>query len=162
MPDSTIANLLTRNWKILPQRVRQIFAQEGWTGLRRKVTAALRHSFETYPGWIRKYDTLSDSACKQIRDEISRWPTRPLISIVMPVYNTDPRWLRAAIRSVQAQLYPNWELCISDDASTLDGVHSTLKALAVQDRRIRVVFRDSNGNILGTKNLLLYKRSDFF
>jgi hypothetical protein len=29
----------------------------------------------------------------------------------MPVYNTDPRWLRAAIGSVQTQLYSNWELC---------------------------------------------------
>ena len=29
----------------------------------------------------------------------------------MPVYNTDERWLRAAIESIRNQLYPDWELC---------------------------------------------------
>ena len=40
------------------------------------------------------------------------------ISIVTPVYNTDPRWLRACIDSVRRQVYPNWELCLCDDASS--------------------------------------------
>ena len=46
------------------------------------------------------------------------WSLRPLISVCMPVYNPDPKWLAQAIESVQSQSYENWELCICDDAST--------------------------------------------
>ncbi|HKP12862.1 MAG TPA: class I SAM-dependent methyltransferase, partial [Blastocatellia bacterium] len=42
----------------------------------------------------------------------------PLLSVVMPVYNAPPEFLERAIRSVVAQAYANWELCVADDAST--------------------------------------------
>ena len=48
---------------------------------------------------------------------------KPLISIIMPVYNTPEAFLREAIESVLNQVYPYWELCIADDAST----HSYIK-----------------------------------
>ncbi len=35
----------------------------------------------------------------------------------MPVYNVEKKWLEKAIQSVLNQLYPDWELCIADDAS---------------------------------------------
>ena len=38
--------------------------------------------------------------------EVAALPLQPLISIVTPVYNTDPRWLRACIDSVRRQVYP--------------------------------------------------------
>ena len=43
---------------------------------------------------------------------------RPTISILVPVYDVEPRWLDAAIRSVREQVYDRWELCLADDAST--------------------------------------------
>ena len=70
----------------------------------------------------------------------------------MPVYNTDPRWLRAAIGSVQTQLYSNWELCISDDASTLERVRDLLLDFARRYPRIRVFLREHNGNISANSN----------
>ena len=73
----------------------------------------------------------------------------------MPVYNTDLRWLREAIKSVRAQLYPHWELCISDDASTLPGVKELLREYADKDERIHVVFRDTNGHISANSNSAL-------
>ena len=42
----------------------------------------------------------------------------PVISVVTPVYNTDEIWLRKAIESVRAQIYPHWELCLVNDGST--------------------------------------------
>ena len=71
-----------------------------------------------YEAWIRMYDTLSRSDRRKIRAHILAFPKQPLISILMPVYNPAPRHLRDALRSVCAQLYPNWQLCIVDDAST--------------------------------------------
>jgi len=75
---------------------------------------------------------------------------RPLVSIVMPVYNVDPRWLRSAIESVEQQLYGNWELCIVDDASTREATIAFLKTL--RHPRVRVRFLDRNLNIAGATN----------
>ncbi len=77
---------------------------------------------------------------------------RPLVSILMPVYNTPPRYLDLAVGSVIAQAYPEWELCICDDGSddrdTLDAVRS----LAASDRRISVSFLSTNQGIAAASN----------
>ena len=58
-----------------------------------------------YKTWIRLYDTFSRSDRRKIHNHILAFPKHPLISIVMPVYNPTPRYLRDALRSVCAQLY---------------------------------------------------------
>ena len=63
----------------------------------------------------------------------------PLISVVMPVCDPALRWLDAAIDSVRAQLYLNWELCIVDDASCDLEVRRVLTKAANQDNRIHQV-----------------------
>ena len=110
---------------------------------------------ESYGDWIAKYDTLDDKIRTLILKRVVRLALQPKLSVVMPVYNTDLRWLREAIESVRAQLYPHWELCISDDASTLPGVKEVLREYAGKDNRIRVVFRDTNGHISANSNSAL-------
>lgn len=85
---------------------------------------------------------------------MKRWH-RPLISVVVPVYNVDERYLRECIESVRGQLYPHWELCIADDASTLAGVRTVLEEYARVDARIRVVYREENGHISAASNSAL-------
>jgi GT2 family glycosyltransferase len=80
---------------------------------------------------------------------------RPLISIVMPVYNTPEPYLRAAIDSVRRQLYPKWELCIADDASTTAHVKNILQHYRAVDSRIKVCYRATNGNISAASNSAL-------
>ncbi len=70
----------------------------------------------------------------------------------MPVYNPAPRHLRDALRSVRAQLYPNWQLCIVDDGSTDKQVRGILARYARIDRRITVKFREKNGGIAAASN----------
>jgi len=116
----------------------------------------------TYDRWITQYDSLTKRTRRQIRAEISQWPVRPLISVVMPVFNTDPRWLGAAIRSVQSQLYPNWELCISDDASTLNDVRSMLLDFAKHEAKIRLLLRKENANVsINLKSALSLASGEF-
>jgi glycosyltransferase involved in cell wall biosynthesis len=105
-----------------------------------------------YATWIKRYDTLRRSDRREIRAHIETFATRPLISIVMPVYNSTAVHLRAAIDSVRAQLYSNWELCIVDDASPAKHVRRILSRLAKLDRRIKVRFRDRNGGIAAASN----------
>jgi len=50
--------------------------------------------------------------------EVERFTFRPTFSILVPVYNVEPKWLKAAIDSVRDQTYPHWELCLADDCST--------------------------------------------
>ena len=106
----------------------------------------------SYGDWIARYDTLDDKTRKLMVDRSARLAVQTKLSIIMPVYNTDLRWLRDAIESVRAQLYPHWELCLSDDASTLPGVKELLQDYADIDDRIRLFFRDTNGHISANSN----------
>lgn len=76
---------------------------------------------------------------------------QPKFSVIMPVYDANLKWLEYAVRSVQEQIYENWELCIADDASRKPAVRSFLKKLE-NDPKIRVVFRPSNGHISEASN----------
>ncbi|WP_445360342.1 glycosyltransferase [Microbulbifer sp. EKSA005] len=79
----------------------------------------------------------------------------PLISIILPTYNTEDGFLRACIDSVLEQTYSNWQLCIADDASSHPQVRECLLSYEALDPRIRVVFRRDNGHISAASNSAL-------
>ena len=108
-----------------------------------------------YRRWAKKYDRLSAEDLQQIHAATERLTYRPLISVLMPVYNTDRRWLKAAIQSVRDQMYPHWELCIADDASTDSRVGQILRDFQAKDSRIKVEFRRVNGHISAASNSAL-------
>lgn len=111
---------------------------------------------ENYAGWIESFDTLSSEQMEELRVRAERLdPNAPLISLLVPVYQTPERWLRRCIDSVLAQVYPNWQLCIADDASTDPRVMDVLNEYAGQDDRISVVRRTSNGHISAASNSAL-------
>lgn len=66
----------------------------------------------------------------------------PLVSIGLPVYNGEP-FLKEALDSLLAQDYPNFELIISDNAST-DGTHERCLDYAGRDGRIRYYRNSEN------------------
>ena len=108
-----------------------------------------------YQEWIAQFDTLSAYDIRAIQTRIGQLPRRPRFSVVMPVYETPERWLRRAIESVRDQLWPEWELCIADDASKSRHVRAVLEEAAASDPRIRVSFRKANGHISETSNTAL-------
>lgn len=71
-------------------------------------------------------------------------------SVLMPTYNVDVRWLSKAVKSVEQQVYGNWELCIVDDCSTDDSVMSYLRS--VESDRVKVMRLDRNGGISNATN----------
>jgi len=79
----------------------------------------------------------------------------PLISIIMPVYNTPVQYLKKAIDSVIDQSYPHWELCIADDASDHTDTLQLLRKYAEKYEKIHVTFRSTNGNISLASNSAL-------
>jgi GT2 family glycosyltransferase len=76
-----------------------------------------------------------------------------LISVIMPVYNVEARWLSRAVESVRQQHYPHWQLCIADDASTRAEIHSYLHGL--DDPRIHIIFLPVRQGIAGASNAAL-------
>ncbi len=115
-----------------------------------------------YALWIRCYDRLQRGDVQRIRKQIGQFEYLPLISVLLPVYNSDLRWLRRAILSVQKQLYPRWELCIVDDASTDRKLWPFLQRCARRDPRIKVMRRTENGHISAASNdALRLAKGDF-
>jgi GT2 family glycosyltransferase len=111
--------------------------------------------YQHYQLWIRTHDTITEADRRAILDHVSLLPAHPLISVVMPTYNTPAPVLAEAIASVEAQLYPYWELCIADDASTVPHVAPLLDAAARRDGRIKVIHRAENGHISAATNSAL-------
>jgi GT2 family glycosyltransferase len=79
----------------------------------------------------------------------------PLVSIIVPVFNVEKRWLDACVESVLHQSYPNWELCLHDDASTEKETLDCLRHWQHQDSRIKVQYGDNNQHISGASNSAL-------
>jgi GT2 family glycosyltransferase len=108
-----------------------------------------------YRAWIKEYDTIDDADRETIAVEIEKLAHWPLISVLVPTYNSDERLLRQMIDSVSAQIYPHWELCIADDASSDERVRQILAEAAARDSRIKTVFRKTNGHISAASNSAL-------
>jgi glycosyltransferase involved in cell wall biosynthesis len=104
-----------------------------------------------YEAWIAE-NTLN---ARQLKDSIRSFLYKPKISIVMPVYNTEERFLTEAIESVRQQLYENWELCICDDGSTWPRVKKILSETCRQDKRIKVTNLSRNRGISVATNAAL-------
>ena len=84
--------------------------------------------------------------------ELAGLHRRPLISIITPVYNTEPHQLRRCVLSVLYQPYPHWELCLVDDGSSEAHIQPLLMELAALDARIRVQVLDENQGIAAATN----------
>lgn len=77
----------------------------------------------------------------------------PRISLLMPVYNTPPAVLDEAIRSVLTQTYPNWELCICDDASPERACQRVLDDWHGFDPRLKITRSSTNLGIADATNM---------
>ena len=108
-----------------------------------------------YPAWVARYDSFSSEDRRRLRKKARALPSRPVISVVMPVYNTPRQWLVKAIDSIRRQFYPFWEFCIADDNSPAPHVKEILRRYEQIDSRIKVVYRTQNGHISEASNSAL-------
>lgn len=76
----------------------------------------------------------------------------PLISIVVPVYNTEKRYLEEMIQSVRGQSYEHWELCIANANPANTNVQEVLSDYVAKDNRIHVVDVPENKGIAQNTN----------
>jgi GT2 family glycosyltransferase/uncharacterized coiled-coil protein SlyX len=146
--------------------VPRVYRREGFAGIKSRIrqfqtgsplnsSVTLADPSSAYSEWINRYDTLTDETRAKMRQIAEDFTRKPLISVVMPCYNPKPEWLKEAIESVRRQIYPYWELCIADDASTDPAIRPILEDYSRRDARIRVVFREANGHISAASNSAL-------
>lgn len=108
-----------------------------------------------YKLWVQQFDVLTEQQVAALSENIAAFKKLPLVSVLMPVFNPDLTWLGQAIDSVRNQVYPHWELCIADDASTDPRVVEVLRSFAAQDSRIKLHLRPENGHISASSNSAL-------
>lgn len=163
MPENSLLRSPRRMWRsvhlavqlrggVLPflRRAAQVVRRQGWSGVRSLVRRAV--DVEDYDDWIQRFDSIDEAARLLLRSRYAALRDRPLISIVVPVFNVPDAYLRSMIESVRAQIYQEWELCICDDASTEPHVASTLQEYVQLDARIKMVRRSINGHICAASN----------
>ena len=107
-----------------------------------------------YRRWRRRH-TPSAERLDAMKREAAGFAYRPLISVIVPVYNTHSAKLRQAIQSVEKQTYTNWELCIADDCSTKVETKAELESLAARGGNIKVKFLNKNVGIAAASNAAL-------
>jgi glycosyltransferase involved in cell wall biosynthesis len=104
---------------------------------------------DNYGQWLKK-QSLTSTKIDKIKNEISGFKCHPKVSVIMPVFNVAPQWLKPAIESVKKQIYENWELCIVDDCSSNPETINYLSS--VFHPKIKIKFSDQNQGISETSN----------
>jgi GT2 family glycosyltransferase len=107
-----------------------------------------------YLRWRRR-NAPTDEILGAMRAEAAGLAYRPLISVIMPVFDVEPTLLRRAVESVERQVYPDWELCIADDCSSWPDTRAELERLAAVGGRVKVTFLPRNTGIAGASNAAL-------
>lgn len=108
-----------------------------------------------YQHWIKQQAKREQQEQELLLQQLPHWPLKPVISVLLPVYNTSPALLAECISSVKQQLYPHWQLCVTDDASTCPDTRQALQRLCAGDERIQLVQRAVNGHISAASNTAL-------
>ncbi len=140
-----------RIWNFIYKVFRYIF---------RKLTGYTPKFDSDYAFWFDKnYPKESDR--KHYSENSNKLLVQPKFSIVLPVYNTNPAYLKLAIESVKNQFYSNWELCIADDASTNSDTLDLLNSYK-NEPKIKIHFSSQNQHISGCSNhALALSEGDF-
>ena len=110
-----------------------------------------QRGYHTRPNTYRKEPKLEPGP---ILAEIATFERVPLISVLMPTYNTNSRYLRAAVDSVRSQLYSHWELIVCDDGSTSTDTLSLLTELE-EEAKLIVLRNEKNQGISAASNRAL-------
>lgn len=89
-----------------------------------------------YQKWLPRH-LPSKSELERQRQERFCW--EPKFSVVVPLYKTPEKYLRALVESLQAQTYGNWELCLSDGSGAASPIRELLTELKEKEERITVI-----------------------
>ncbi|UCE31983.1 MAG: glycosyltransferase, partial [Burkholderiales bacterium] len=111
-----------------------------------------RHCTPEYAMWLAAEEAALAGLIARAPQLVEAVAAPPKLSVLLPVHDTDPAMLEAAIDSVFAQAWPHWELCIVDDASTRAETVAVLARAAERSPQVRLATRTENGHIAVASN----------
>jgi O-antigen biosynthesis protein len=121
---------------LAPYRLPEKLAKTVWRKLHRPARERRPSvSSSEYQEWFERHRATAQDLA-QMRRESHAFPSKPLISVITPVFDTPVHRLSEAIESVLAQAYENWELMLIDDGSSDAELLRALPVLGARDRRI--------------------------
>ena len=121
---------------LAPYRLPEKLAKTVWKKLHRPVRERRRSGAASeYQEWFERHRANARDL-ERMRSESRGFVSRPLISVITPVFDTPVPRLEEAIESVIAQAYENWQLLLIDDGSSDPRLLRALRVLATRDRRI--------------------------
>lgn len=138
------------NSLLLRQRIKAITKQVLPRQFSQFISARVLQPYRKYKTGKVGYQFKVEKFSKHHALAIKNFACKPLISILMPVFNTEPTLLEKAILSVQSQWYEAWELCIVDDCSTSEDTIAFLKT--IDDPKIKIILSPENQHISRASN----------
>lgn len=111
-----------------------------------------RRGATNYNEWVRLYDQWDERKQQLCQLKQETWSTKPLVSLVVPVYNPPLNYFKSCLESVIQQVYPHWELILVDDASTDPEIRSYLQTVEQIDSRIKLISLPKNQHISKASN----------
>ena len=151
-------------WNVLkPERFNEnieLIKKEGFRTLVEQIKKEINPQYSDYDAWIRAKE-LSNRQKKEQKKDSAKFAYRPLISIVIPLYNTPIPYLKKIVESIQKQTYDNWQLCLADGSSTTD-VERFINRRYKNEQRITYKKLKKNGGIsANTNEALRLARGEF-
>lgn len=140
----------------LPQN-KEVLKTRGIRGFVEYVREEIRDEDERYMAWLKKHQASSKELRRQRKRKFSY---EPLISIVIPLYNTPQEYLRELLESIKAQTYRNFELCLAD-GSTIKGPGEFVKKFYGKDQRIRYKHIKNDGIAGNTNEAIRMAKGEF-
>lgn len=125
---------------------------QGSAALVGKVAAKVRTASTReipYQKWIVRHLPGPKELERQRRE---KFDFQPKISIVIPLYKTQEKYLRQLVETIKEQTYPNWELCLSDGSGANSPIAGLLESLVASDERIKVVSHEESLQISENTN----------
>jgi GT2 family glycosyltransferase len=114
-----------------------------------------------HPKWhsLHVSATMDDEALSIAQARTAAFEHTPLVSIIVPTYNTEPVWLVHLVESLKDQIYENWELCICDDGSARSDTLACIRSLDLPKGKLRFVLTHKNRGISMASNTALGQAS---
>lgn len=144
------------NWGQIIKRISPYNVKKGILYLRHygmkefwvKLTERFQADDVDYKEWYENHRVLEKDLEEQKNVHFFK---EPLISIIVPIYNTPITFLRQMIDSVQQQSYEKWELCIGNASPEKQEIRQVLEEYK-SDKRIKEIAIPENKGIAENTN----------
>jgi GT2 family glycosyltransferase len=121
---------------LAPYRLPEKLAKTVWKKLHRPARGRRRSvASSEYQTWFHRHRATARDL-ERMRNESRALASRPLVTVITPVFDTPVEHLEEAVESMRAQAYENWELLLIDDGSSGTNLLRALPLLAARDPRI--------------------------